>query len=177
MVFVNALIIYLFLVPLAVLIHELGHAAGSILFTKQSRANVFLGPSNTENSTKFKIGRINFYLRFATFGYCSSVDKEGKPYTERMSNKQRMAFYAGGPALSLIAAVAAQTAAPHFSGELFVLMRAFTVINVFTFLSTSLPYIYPKWRKGLGGTPTDGYRVRKVWRDMRKQRNERKKAV
>jgi hypothetical protein len=88
-----------------------------------------------------------------------------------------MAFYAGGPALSLIFSVFAQTAAPHLSGEFFTLMQAFTVINVFTFLSTSLPYIYPKWKNGLGGTPTDGYRVRMVWREMKEQKKGEKRAV
>jgi hypothetical protein len=42
--FVNVMIVYLILVPLAVLIHEVGHALGAVLFTKQSRANVFIGP-------------------------------------------------------------------------------------------------------------------------------------
>lgn len=174
---INVLIVYLFLVPLAVLIHELGHALGATLFTRQSRANVFLGPHFTENSRHFRVGRIDFYLRLATFGFCSSVDKDGNSSTERMSNRQLIAFYAGGPVMSLIVALIAQAASPQLSGQLFSLMQAFAVVNVFTFISTSLPYIYPNWKSGLAGTPTDGYRVRKVWREVKEQRKEQKKAI
>ncbi|MGM0847384.1 MAG: site-2 protease family protein [Bacillota bacterium] len=177
MLFVNVLIVYLILVPLAVLLHEIGHALGVILFTKHRRANVYLGPHVPENAAHFRLGRMNFYLRLATFGYCSSIDEEGKSSTETMSSLQRIAFYAGGPVMSLIFALMSLTASSLLTGQLFTLMQAFTIVNLFTFLSTSLPYIYPKWRKGLAGTPTDGYRVRETLKKIRERRREQKNAV
>ncbi|TYS17150.1 hypothetical protein FZC78_11095 [Rossellomorea vietnamensis] len=177
MLFVNILIVYLILVPLAVLIHEIGHALAVIFFTKRSDANVFLGAPVTNNCLHFKIGRIHFYLRWANFGFCSSIDQDGKASTEIISEGKRIAIYSGGPLVSFLAALIAFATSPLLSGELNSLMRAFTVLNLFTFLSTSLPYIYPKWRKGLGGTPTDGLRVKRVWQKLREERKQRRKAV
>ncbi|WP_113928889.1 hypothetical protein [Bacillus sp. P14.5] len=54
MLFVNILIVYLILVPLAVLLHEIGHALGAVLFTKQTRAHVYLGPHVPENAAQEK---------------------------------------------------------------------------------------------------------------------------
>ncbi|MGF2614673.1 M50 family metallopeptidase [Rossellomorea aquimaris] len=177
MLFVNILIVYLILVPLAVLLHEIGHALGAVLLTKQTRAHVYLGPHVPENAAHFRLGRMHFYLRLATFGYCSSLDKDGKPSTEKMSPSQRIAFYAGGPVMSLIFALISLTASSLLTGQLFTLMQAFTIVNLFTFLSTSLPYIYPKWRRGLAGTPTDGLRIKRVWQNLSEERKQRRKAV
>jgi hypothetical protein len=173
----NVLIVYFLLVPLTVLIHEIGHALAVIFFTKRSDANVFLGAPVTNNCLHFKIGRVHFHLRWANFGFCSSIDQDGKASTEIISEGKRIAIYSGGPLVSFLAALIAFATSPLLSGELNSLMRAFTVLNLFTFLSTSLPYIYPKWRKGLGGTPTDGYRVRETLKRIGERRREQKNAV
>ncbi|WP_421383434.1 site-2 protease family protein [Bacillus salacetis] len=175
MFLLNVLIVYILLVPLAVFIHEMGHALGIILFTKHTHANLFLGPPNNEKCKRFAMGRINFHFRWATFGFCFSADKEGKRTTEKLSEAQGAIIAAGGPFLSLVFALIAFSTSPLFTGELYALMRAFTILNLATFLSTALPYKYPSWKaKPLAGMPTDGYRVRALVRKIKQKRKEQR---
>jgi Zn-dependent protease len=161
------IITYVFIVPLAVFIHEMGHALAIILFTNKSYANLFIGRPTAKNSYLISLGRIHYHLRWASFGFCyPSNEKRGKSL-EPFSIPQRVAIDAGGPVLSLTFGMVGIVTSSLLTGNWQLLMRAFAFLNLVFFLSTALPYIYPSWSK-LAGIPTDGYRVKELMKQRTK---------
>lgn len=61
---------YLIGIPVSVLWHEVGHAIGIIIFTKE-KAWVILGPIHERDGDYFRIGRIYFHIKWSYSGYCS----------------------------------------------------------------------------------------------------------
>ncbi|WP_144513109.1 hypothetical protein [Bacillus sp. FJAT-22090] len=68
--------ILLILLQATILLHEIGHAIGIVLFTEDGEANIFLGKASFENKINFTIGRMHFYLSLGTVGFCYMTDKE-----------------------------------------------------------------------------------------------------
>lgn len=60
--FISFILFYVVGIPLSVFIHEIGHALGVILFSKE-KAYVYLGTSDPSNKENFRIGRMHFHIR------------------------------------------------------------------------------------------------------------------
>jgi len=61
---ISFVLFYLIGVPVSILLHEVGHALGVTLFTKE-KAHVYLGPANDNNEENFRIGRMHFHIKWA----------------------------------------------------------------------------------------------------------------
>lgn len=150
------LLIFLLGIPLSVLLHEVGHALGVILFTKKE-AHVYLGPANDKNNENFRIGRIHFHIIWAHSGFCF-VKNEGD--LSRFSN---IMYSAGGPIVSLLLVVISHLVTINPTN--FSINNFFTGLfyaNLAMFIFTILPIAYPNWLKPYVGRYSDGYHIIKA---------------
>src|SRR5699024_2228909 len=92
------IIFWLAVVPLTTLVHELGHGIGGVLSTKE-RTMVILGPADQSNKRTFSVGRMDFHIKWAYFGFCSIGTNRD------LSAFQRIIIAAGGPVVSLLIAL------------------------------------------------------------------------
>ncbi len=97
-------IIAIFLVlcirPITTFIHEMGHALPALWFTDQE-VTIYVGSyGDTDNSSRFQLGRLTIYLQFNLFywdmGLCT--------FHGRLNNTQSFITILGGPLLSLLLA-------------------------------------------------------------------------
>jgi hypothetical protein len=87
-------------------LHEIGHALGVILCSKE-RAHVYLGAKNLPEN--LRIGRIHFHIRWGLFGFCTP--QKGSSLTR----KQSLGFIAGGPIMTLAVLLFASYLARYFA--------------------------------------------------------------
>ncbi|WP_166669477.1 hypothetical protein [Paenisporosarcina antarctica] len=69
-------------------------------------------------------------------------------------------FLAGGPIASLLLFIAAYfTSAEltHYGSKNFI--NGITFINLYLFIGTIIPIIYPNWLRPYAGLPSDGYQI------------------
>lgn len=152
---IDLLIIFLILLPIAIIIHELGHALPIVLSTKSGEANIFLGSPAKENKLSFSIGKIHFYLGWGFSGFCViSNHKEILPF----SKGKELLVDAGGPLFSLIGGVIAYGLSLSILGN-FQYIYHFAAINFFLFFTSAVPITYPKFWGALAGYPSDGLRI------------------
>ncbi|WP_203247406.1 hypothetical protein [Sporosarcina beigongshangi] len=159
---VSFLLFYAIGIPVSVLLHEIGHAIGLVLFSKE-RALVYLGPPNVSNRENIRIGRMHFHIRWSYSGFC----KRGTRNTD-FSGFQSIMMSAGGPVASLMLAVTAffiSTDLTHLGAKNF--LNGILFYNFLLFISTSIPVVYPKWMGPLAGHPSDGYQILKVFKKIR----------
>lgn len=150
---ISFFLFYLLGVPISILLHEVGHALGATLFTKE-KAHVYLGPANEGNRENFRIGRLHFHIIWAFSGFCS-VDNR-RDFTSFKS----IMFLAGGPILSLLVCIAAYLVSAdltHYGTKNF--LNGVIYFNLLLFIFTSIPITYPKWWKPYAGHPSDGYQI------------------
>ncbi len=150
---VSFFLFYLIGIPVSVLLHEVGHAMGVIIFTKE-KPHVYLGSANDSNKKNFQIGRIQFYMNWACFGFCAVKNKTN------FSKLQNIMVLIGGPIVSLVLFVTAYLAkaeVTHFETKNF--LNGIIYCNLFMFIFTIIPIRYPNWWKPYAGLPSDGYQI------------------
>ncbi|ANU25810.1 hypothetical protein [Planococcus versutus] len=152
---ISFFIFYLIGVPVSILLHEVGHALGITLFTKE-KAHVYLGPANDNNEENFRIGRMHFHIKWAFFGFC--FVKNRSDFTSFKS----IMFSAGGPIISLLLCIAAYLVSAdltHYGTKNF--LNGIIYFNLILFIFTSIPITYPNWwkPKPYAGRPSDGYQI------------------
>jgi hypothetical protein len=151
------LLFYLVVIPLSVFIHELGHAF-AVLLSTNANARVYLGPFNEANKENFKIGRIHFHIKWATYGSISLSNLKGE-----VSKKQNIIIAAGGPLVSLIVAVLVTICSFYvINNRIESFLQAIAIYNYLSFLWTIIPMTYPSWMKAYRGMPSDGLRIVKA---------------
>lgn len=152
---------YVFVIPLCILMHEIGHAIGMIL-TSDERAHVHLGDLKDTSKRTFGIGRIHFHIRWSFFGFCS--------WGGQLNNKQRLASLIGGPLMSLVMAVLFWRFVSYVpEGNLHILLTGTARFCAVTFFSSVIPIKYPRWMGFLGGYPSDGLQILNI---MKKRRSK-----
>ncbi|MGE7622035.1 hypothetical protein ACQKMD_02920 [Viridibacillus sp. NPDC096237] len=150
---ISFILVYLIGIPVSVLLHEVGHAIGFTLFSK-GKSYVYLGASNDKNKQNFRIGSINFHVKWAYFGFCSVKNRN------TLSRFQNIMFMAGGPIVSFLLFVGAYLTSlevTYYETNNF--LNGITYFNLILFIFTSIPIIYPKWLKPYAGLPSDGYQI------------------
>lgn len=150
---ISFFLFYLIGIPVSVLLHEVGHAIGVIIFSKEE-SYVYLGSENDLNKKNFQIGRIHFHINRAYFGFC--VVNNRTPF----SKFQSVMFLVGGPLVSLLVFVASylvKADVTHYEIKNF--LNGIAYCNLFIFICTSIPIRYPKWLKPYAGLPSDGYQI------------------
>ena len=150
---ISFVLFYLIGIPVSVLLHEVGHAIGVTIFTKE-KAHVYLGPINDNNKESFRIGRMHFHIKWAYFGFC--VVKNRNDFT----SFKNIMFLAGGPIVSLLLFIAVYLISAdltHYGTKNF--LNGVFYANLSLFIFTSIPIIYPSWLKPYAGRPSDGYQI------------------
>lgn len=150
------LLFYLIVVPLGVLLHEVGHGVGIIAVSKY-HARIYLGKWDIQNKENFSIGRLHFCIRWSYVGCCA--------WRGCLGRRQNIIVSAGGPIASLLLAL--------LCGGLIMLVqqgewRSFllgvAIFNFIQFFVTVIPVTYPHWMGPYGGIPSDGLQIVRLLR-------------
>lgn len=151
----DLLTIFFILLPISILIHELGHALPIVLSTKSGEANIFLGTPHKENKLAFSIRKIHFYLGWGFSGFCLVSNYKDIP---PLSHTQRLFIDVGGPMFSLVAGIIAYGVSISSAGS-FQYAYPFAAVNFCLFLTSVIPVTYPGFFGALAGYPSDGLRI------------------
>ncbi|WP_404428594.1 site-2 protease family protein [Sutcliffiella horikoshii] len=150
------LLFYILVIPVCVLMHEIGHGLGVVSFSKHD-AHIYLGKRNKENKENFKIGRFRFHIHWSYVGF---VDWKGD-----LNKRQRIAVLAGGPIMSLflvfLFAVVAIVVPPSNLHSFF---RGASIFNLAMVVWTIIPITYPRWMGAYYGHPSDGLQLLRLLR-------------
>ncbi|WP_050615539.1 hypothetical protein [Bacillus testis] len=148
------LLFYLLVIPLSTLLHEIGHAIGFVISTKDGIAKVYLGTKDSSNKENFRIGRIYFHIRWHYVGYCV--------YTyEEICKYQRITILIFGPLFSLLICFTLYILVLMFNITLNYFLLGIFLYNLLQFIVTIIPIKYPSWWWGYGGMSSDGYKILK----------------
>lgn len=155
----------LFVIIMALLIHEMGHAIAVLLRNKKAKADIYIGSLSKEKKLKLSLGRITVYLSVSFSGLCSVSNQEELPPS---TNKQRLIFDAGGPIASLFGFVTLYFISQLISGVLGIIINRVAVISLLVFFTSAIPYTYPSFLRHLGGFQSDGLRILNLLKEIRK---------
>lgn len=155
----------LFVIIMALLIHEMGHAIAVLLRNKKAKADIYIGSLSKEKKLKLSLGRITFYLSVSFSGFCSVSNPEELPPS---TNKQRLIFDAGGPIASLFGFVTLYFISHLISGVLGIIINRVAVISLLVFFTSAIPYTYPSFLRHLGGFQSDGLRILNLLKEIRR---------
>lgn len=154
---ISFILVYLVGAPLSVLFHEVGHALGNRIASKE-HVSIFLGPIDENNKENFRISTMAFHIKWAFYGFCALPESKGE-----RPRLHKLLFIAGGPAVTLILAILSMTTLNHLSHwGLQNFTKGFMYFNFWLFAGTILPVIYPKWMGPYAGRPSDGYQIYKL---------------
>lgn len=147
---------YVFVVPICILMHEIGHGLGVVSFSKYN-PHIYLGRRNKDNKENFRIGRLHFHIHWSYIGFAE--------WKGDLSKRQSIAALAGGPLMSLLLVMLTATIAVSvpFSdiSRFFWLVSQF---NMVLFLVTIIPITYPRWMGAYSGHPSDGLQLLRLLR-------------
>jgi len=159
-------VVILFVITMAILIHEMGHAIAVLLRNKKAKADIYIGSLSKEKKLKLSLGRITFYLTISFSGFCCVSNPEELPPS---TNKQRLIFDAGGPIASLFGFVTLYFISHLISGVFGIIINRVAVISLIIFLNTAIPYTYPSFFRHLSGFQSDGLIILNLLKEIRKQ--------
>lgn len=154
-----------FVIIMALLIHEMGHAIAVLLRNKKAKADIYIGSISKEKKLKLNLGRITFYLTVSFSGFCSVSNPEELPPS---TNKQRLIFDAGGPIASLFGFVTLYFISHLISGVFGIIINRVAVISLLVFFTSAIPYTYPSFLRHLGGFQSDGLRILNLLKEIRR---------
>lgn len=149
----SILLFIIILVPLSILIHELGHALIPGLFSNKP-VKVVLGNITKleENKVKFQIGKFHFYFTLSLQGCC---------YTDltTLSKSKKILFLLFGPLASLLVSLISFSSLGYIGNSFVREVIVYTAnINFIMFLMTIIPITYPKWYL-YAGRKSDGLQI------------------
>lgn len=152
-------VIFLIFIPLSLLIHEIGHAVGTVL-SSDKHVHIYLGSRGKENKENFHIGRLHFHIQYAFSGFCK--------WGTGLNRRQRFISLIGGPLLSFIMMVAAALMlefVPTGVGK--TLLAGFAEVNLFLFVGTLTPFQLPQWFGEQFSFPSDGLQLLRLFREKK----------
>lgn len=150
-IILSFLLFYIFIIPLSILLHEIGHGIG-VVSSSRSHARIYLGNWGEKNRQNFRIGRLHFYIHWSYFGYCS--------WDHNLNKQQKICALAGGPLMSLLLVCISLIMVQDVpQGNLRSVINGITIFNLANFLFTGIPMNYPRWFGPLGGHPSDGLQL------------------
>lgn len=156
-------ILILFIISLALFIHELGHALTIILQNEKAKVEVYLGSSNKEKKLKLSLGRITCYLTITLYAFTRTLNWKELPPT---TFKQRVSVLLGGPVASLFGFAALYFISHFFSGVAENILISLASASFFLFATPLIPFNYPLF---LGGGQSDGLQILNLIKENRKQ--------
>jgi hypothetical protein len=150
------LLFYLLVIPVCVLLHEIGHGVG-VISTSKSDAHVYLGNRNQDNKENFKIGRLHFHINWSFVGFVA--------WKDNLNKSQRAVALASGPIISLILMFIFWIIGILIpQGELRSFLWGISIFNLIQFMITIIPITYPRWMGAYSGHPSDGLQLLRLIR-------------
>ncbi len=139
------------IIPLSVLLHEVGHGIG-VVSSSKSHARIYLGNWDEKNKQNFRLGRLHFHIHWSYYGYCS--------WDNALSKRQKISALTGGPLMSLLLTCIFSLIVQEVpQGNLRSVINGIIFFNLANFLVTAIPITYPRWFGPLGGHPSDGLQL------------------
>ena len=143
-------------IPICVLLHEIGHGVG-VVSTSKYHAHVYLGNKNNKIKENFRFGRLHFHINWSYIGYAA--------WDGKLKKRQRAVALAGGPIMSLILLfIFGLIALSTLHNYLRFFFWGTTVFNFIQFIVTTLPITYPWWMGTYKGYPSDGLQLLRLLR-------------
>ncbi|MGD6780992.1 M50 family metallopeptidase [Sutcliffiella horikoshii] len=147
---------YIFVIPVCVLMHEIGHGVGVVSLSKLD-AHIYLGKRSQENKENFRIGRFRFHIHWSYIGF---VDWKGD-----LNKRQRIAALAGGPIMSfLLVFIFAAIGISLPPSDLKSFFWGASTFNLGMVVWTVIPITYPRWMGPYYGHPSDGLQLLRLQR-------------
>ncbi len=155
------IILFLMIFQISTIVHEFGHALPALILTKEN-VKITLG-RNKEKLKRIRFRRLDIELK----GFNPMIGfvhwNESK-----LTKFQRIMILAGGPIVSLVLGIVLLLISRNIEDKLLIeiiLLKEMIILagnyQLYTFIGTSIPVIYPEW-SGYGGYPSDGYQVLKL---------------
>ncbi|NMA83750.1 MAG: hypothetical protein GX962_07805 [Epulopiscium sp.] len=156
------IILFLMIFQISTIIHEFGHALLALILTKKN-VKITLGRNN-EKLKRISLRRLDIELKGFNPFTGSAHWNESK-----LTKFQRIMILAGGPIVSLVLGIVLLLISRNMQDKLLIeiiLLKEMIILagnyQLVTFISTSIPIIYPKWWVGYGDYPSDGYQIIKL---------------
>ncbi|TYS68129.1 hypothetical protein FZC76_10300 [Sutcliffiella horikoshii] len=150
------LLFYILVIPICVLMHEIGHGVGVVSFSKHD-AHIYLGKRNKENKENFRIGRFRFHIHWSYVGFAE--------WRGELNKRQRIVALAGGPLMSLLLVfLFAGIAYSLPPSDLSAFFWGVCNINLGMVVWTVIPITYPRWMGPYYGHPSDGLQLLRLLR-------------
>jgi hypothetical protein len=161
------LILWLFVMQISTILHELGHALPILAFT-QENVKLTLGSGSIKAGITIRRLHVSFKGFAPTVGF---MKVEGDI---ALSKTLSLLLSIGGPLLSFMIGTSAFLVRSYVGeGWLYSILSVTTLYNWFLFVVTAIPIVYPKWWIGYGGYPSDGYRIVRLIADYEKKDRSR----
>ncbi|RDW15126.1 hypothetical protein [Oceanobacillus chungangensis] len=150
------LLFYIFVIPMCILLHEIGRAVGAVRSSKY-HARVYLGNKNNENKENFRFGKLHFHINWSYVGF---VDWDGN-----LNKRQKAVALAGGPIISLVLVFLFGIIGMFVpQGDFRSFMWGISIFNFFQVVVTLIPITYPHWMGSYNGHPSDGLQLLRLLR-------------
>ncbi len=143
-------------IPVCVLLHEIGHGIG-VIATSKSHAHVYLGKRNKKNKEKFRLGRLHFHICWSYVGFVY--------WEESLDKRQKAVALAGGPIMSLSLMILFGIIVLWMpQGEFRSFLLGVMIFNLIQFFVTIIPITYPHWMGSYSGYRSDGLQLIRLFR-------------
>ena len=165
------IIIFGMVFQFSTIIHELGHAILALLLTKE-KVKITLGKlgKNNKNLGKISLGRLDIELK----GFNPLIGLVNFEESN-ITNFKSIIILATGPIVSLVLGIILLFMSRNMGNKLLletILLKEMFIFagnyQLFTFISTSIPIIYPNWWIGYANRPSDGYQILNLIKNNRR---------
>lgn len=146
------IVLLIFIVPLSLLMHEVGHGIGTILTSKTHHAHIYLGDTGENNKENFRIGRLHFHVQWAFTGWCR--------WGGELNKRQSFFILIGGPLMTaFIMTTCLLLLRLEIDGWGRTLLVIIAETNFLVLLFTLIPNQLPRWFGPRWSFPSDGLQL------------------
>lgn len=155
--YMNLLLIVI-VVPISLMLHEIGHGIGTALTSKTHHVHIYLGDVGDNNKENFQVGRFHFHLQWAFNGRCR--------WGGGLNKQQAFFSLLGGPILTaLIMILCVFLLKLDIEGWLRIILIAFAEINLYILIFTLVPNQLPRRLGPNWSFPSDGLQIVRLLRN------------
>lgn len=153
----------LILIPICMVLHEIGHAIYILISTKDVIVEIYSGWSKKSllnNKKGFQVGRVHFYIKWGYYSTCFYKDNAGE-----MDKPKNISFLLSGLLFSFILSLIPYLFLLNYSinADLSELISDFVFYNFAIFILNIIPIKSPSWFYGT----SDTFLIYKLIKDSR----------
>ena len=146
------IVLLIFIVPISLLMHEVGHGIGILLTSKTHHAHIYLGDTGEENKENLKIGRLHFHIQWAFNAWCH--------HQGEVTQRQSIVFLISGPLMTaFIMSVCLLLLSLEIEEWARTLLAIIAETNLLILLFTLVPNQLPRWLGHRWSFPSDGLQL------------------